>query len=608
MTTTTPSPTTTTGATTGPTTGPTTETSFDIGGMTCASCVGRVSKALSRKEGVVEVSVNLATETALVIHDLTAITTDQLTRGGRQGRLHRQPPHPQDPRPAERRTRHRARRQRARADAADNARDREIGRLKRKWQVALTTGLSLMGVMYLPLHLDTMDWLMPLILVIATTVQLWAGHDIYRSAWAAAKHRATSMNTLVALGTGVAYGYSAFVTLWPGQAQSWGLPLHLYFETALVVVALVQMGRWLELKAKKRTAGSIRALVALAPKTARVLRDGTEYDIPVEEVAVGDLVRVRPGENVPVDGVVAEGASAVDESMLTGESAPVDKAVGDTVIGATLNRTGTLVLRATAVGADGTLAQIVRLVEDAQGSAVPMQRLADKVSAWFVPAVLLAALATFLAWMAFGPDADRLVLAIGTTVAVLIIACPCALGLATPTAVMVGTGKAAELGILIGDGAALETTRRLTAVVLDKTGTITTGRPELTRVTAVDGWADDEPARPGRRRRGRQRAPRGRGHRRRRPLPRTRRSRPPPTSRPSPATASPPPSRDGRCWSATTPTCAPTGSTQASSSPRPTGPRPAAPRPCTWPSTRRWLGWWRSPMRSSPPPRRRSRS
>ncbi len=465
-----------------------------------------------------------------------------------------------------------------------------------------------MGVMYLPLHLDTMDWLMPLILVIATVVQAWAGHDIYRSAWAAAKHRATSMNTLVALGTGVAYGYSAFVTLWPGQAQSWGLPLHLYFETALVVVALVLMGRWLELRAKKRTAASIHALVALAPQTARVLRDGTEYDVPVDQVTVGDLVRVRPGETLPVDGVVVEGSSAVDESMLTGESAPVDKAVGGTVIGATLNRTGTLVVRATAVGADGTLAQIVRLVEDAQGSAVPMQRLADKVSAWFVPAVLLAALATFLAWFAFGPDAERLVLAIGTTVAVLIIACPCALGLATPTAVMVGTGKAAELGILIGDGEALETARRVTAVILDKTGTLTRGRPELTKVTPTGGWDADEllalvasaevasehpvaeaivaaahsrglALEPARRVRGGSRA---RHHRRgRRPHGARRQPRPP-----------------GR----------PRRRRQSPSRPQPTGPRRAARPRCTSPSTAGSPGWSRSPTRSSPPPRTRSPS
>ncbi|MBM7808254.1 cation transport ATPase [Geodermatophilus bullaregiensis] len=267
--------------------------------------------------------------------------------------------------------------------------------------------------------------------MVATVVQSWAGRDVYRAAWTAARHRSTNMNTLVALGTGVAYLYSAFVTLWPAAAERWGLPLHVYFETSLVILALVLAGRWMEGRAKKRTAAAITALVGLAPKTARVLRDGSEVDVPVEQVVVGDLVRVRPGEKVPVDGVVTDGDTAVDESMLTGESLPVDKAAGDTVIGATLNRTGTVVLRATAVGEDTALAQIVRLVEDAQGAKVPMQRLADRVSAWFVPIVLLLAAATFVAWALLGPDTGRLTMAITTTIAVLIIACPCALGLAT---------------------------------------------------------------------------------------------------------------------------------------------------------------------------------
>jgi Cu+-exporting ATPase len=323
-------------------------------------------------------------------------------------------------------------------------------------------------------------------------VQFWAGGEFYKAAWAAAKHGATNMNTLVAMGTGVAYGYSAFVTLWPGLAQQWGLPLHVYFETSLVIIALVLMGRWLEAKAKKRTAGAITALVGLAPKTARVVRGGTETDVPLDQVAVGDLVRVRPGEKIPVDGIVTDGTSTVDESMLTGESVPATKTMGDPVIGATMNRSGSLVFRTTAVGADTTLAQIIRLVEDAQGSKPPMQRLADKVSSYFVPGVLLIAAATFASWLLLGPDQGRFTFAIGTAIAVLIIACPCALGLATPTAVMVGTGKAAELGILISNGEALETAQRLTAVVLDKTGTITHGRPELVAVHPVGGWQHDE--------------------------------------------------------------------------------------------------------------------
>ncbi len=478
-----------TGAVTGTTAGTAVECTLEIGGMTCASCVGRVQKALTRAEGVVTAEVNLATETAAVTFDPASTDLEALSAAvARAG--YTAAPRMATPDPT------RARDDRAPAgsgvDELEARRDREIAHLKRKWQVALTTGLGLMAVMYVPIHLDTMDWLMPLIFVVATIVQLWAGGDIFKAAWATAKHGGTSMNTLVALGTGVAYGYSAFVTLWPGVAERWGLPLHVYFETALVVIALVLMGRWLELRAKKRTADSIKALVGLTPPTARVVRGHEEVDLPVEQVQVGDLVRVRPGEKIPVDGVVADGASTVDESMLTGESAPVRKTAGDTAIGATLNRTGTLLVRTTAVGADSTLAQIIRLVEDAQGSKPPMQRMVDKVAAWFVPAVLVAALVTFAAWMMLGPDADRLVLAISTTVAVLIIACPCALGLATPTAVMVGTGKAAELGILISDGEALETARRLTAVVLDKTGTITHGKPGLAAIATTGNWTDEE--------------------------------------------------------------------------------------------------------------------
>lgn len=459
------------------------ESTLDIEGMTCASCVNRVQKALNRVDGVVDASVNLATETASVTYDAAAVGPAELSaaveKAGYAGRV-RQPaattPDPTgEPDPIA---------------ALDARRDAEIATLRRRWQVALVVGLALMGVMYLPLYVDTMDWLMPLLLVVATTVLFWAGQDVYRQAWVNLKHRTTSMDTLVALGTGVAWGYSAFVTLWPGLAERWGLPLHLYFETALIVVALILMGRWLELKAKKRTASSLRALGELAPTTARVVRGDLEVDVPLASVVAGDLVRVRPGEKLPVDGVVVEGRSAVDEAMLTGESAPVEKTVGDAVIGATVNTTGTLVVRTTAVGADSTLAQIVRLVEEAQASAPPIQRLADRVSAVFVPAVLVVALLTFLAWLAFGPDGERLTLAIGTTVAVLIIACPCALGLATPTAVMVGTGRAAEMGILIGDGTALETARRLTAVVLDKTGTITRGRPDV-RAIETDGDPSD---------------------------------------------------------------------------------------------------------------------
>jgi Cu+-exporting ATPase len=457
---------------------------LDIGGMTCASCVRRVEKVLVKLDGVELAEVNLATEAASVVFDPARVgpreMAEAIASAGYTGTLRDDgrsgvPETPAD----DLREEH------------ERARDAELAALKRRWQVSLTTGLALMALMYVPLPIDTMDWLMPVMFVVTTVVQFWAGAQFYTQAWAAARHRSTNMNTLVALGTLVAYGYSTFATLWPAQAQSWGLPLHVYFETSLIIIALVSMGRWMEARAKKHTATAIKALVGLAPKTARVLRDGTEVDIPVDEVAVGDLVRVRPGEKVPVDGVVENGTSSVDESMLTGESVPVEKATGDVVIGATLNRTGSLVVRVRAVGQDTTLAQIVRLVEDAQGSKAPMQRLADQVSSWFIPVVLGLAAVTFAGWALFGPADTRWELAIGTTIAVIIIACPCALGLATPTAIMVGTGKAAELGILIGSGEALEQARRLTAVVLDKTGTLTRGKPTLTGATVVDGWTED---------------------------------------------------------------------------------------------------------------------
>ncbi|GGM55380.1 heavy metal translocating P-type ATPase [Dactylosporangium sucinum] len=438
-----------------------------IGGMTCASCVGRVARALRKVDGVAGAEVNLATESATVTFDPARVTVDLLTaavgKAGYQALSEPPPPAPADDK------------------------DRELRRSKWAWISTLAVGLVMMVLMYVPLPIDAMDWLMPLLLVVATVVQLQAGRPFYRAAWAAARHGAVNMNTLVALGTTVAFAYSAFVTLWPAQAERWGLPLHVYFEISVVVTALVLAGRWLEARAKRQTAAAIRALVGLQPRTARVLRGDTEVEIRVEDLAVGDLVRVRPGEKIPVDGVLTDGGSTVDESMITGESLPVTKAAGDVLIGATVNRTGALVMRATAVGKDTTLAQIVRLVEDAQGAKAPMQRLVDTVSGWFVPAVIALAALTFGVWALAGPDPGRLTLGIGTAIAVLIIACPCALGLATPTAIMVGTGRAAELGILISGGDALEQARRITTVVLDKTGTVTRGRPAVTTVTALPG-------------------------------------------------------------------------------------------------------------------------
>ncbi len=455
-----------------------------IEGMTCASCVGRVERSLSKVPGVSQANVNLATEKAQVSFDpglvnLLGISQAVEKAGYRVGKLDAsgtkaQPvssvalalPEPKDDHAA--------------------AREREIRDLKFKSLVSLVIGLGLMALMYLPLKLD-FQLVEPVLLILATFVQVWAGARFYRAAWAVGKHGSTNMDTLVAVGTSVAYGYSAFVTLWPGLASSWGFQHHLYYETAVIIIALILMGRWLEARAKGQTSAAIKALMGLQAKTARVIRGGVEQDIPVGEVQPADQVRVRPGEKVPVDGRILEGNSTLDESMLTGESLPVEKAPGDMVIGATLNKTGSFIFEATKVGRDTALAQIVRLVEDAQGSKAPIQRMADTVSSYFVPAVLALAVLTFAGWLVFGPD-PKLTMAIQSAVAVLIIACPCALGLATPTAIMVGTGKAAELGILIRGGEALEEARRIDTIVLDKTGTLTRGKPAVTTIFAVEGF------------------------------------------------------------------------------------------------------------------------
>ena len=465
-----------------------TEAILPIEGMTCASCVRRVEKGLEKVPGVTAANVNLATERATVTYDpavadLATLHSAVERAGYRVGEVPAAEASPAIQQPAARPSA-----QPSTIDPRERERDRELADLKRKWVVSLVIGLVMMAEMYLPLGWD-MAVVAPLLLIQATLVQVWAGSVFYRTAWAAARHGGTNMSTLVAVGTSAAYGYSAFVTLWPQLAARWGFPFHLYYEVAVIVIALILLGRWLEARAKKQTGAAIKALIGLQAKTARVIRNGIEQDVPIEQVVVGDLVRVRPGEKVPVDGVVTEGRSALDESMLTGESLPVEKEPGDTVIGATLNKTGSFVFRATKVGRDTTLAQIVRLVEQAQGSKAPMQRLADTISSYFVPVVLVLAALTFAAWFVFGPSP---VFALTATIAVLIIACPCALGLATPTAIMVGTGKAAEYGILVRGGEALEMTRKIDTIVLDKTGTLTRGKPAVTAVMPADGLTERE--------------------------------------------------------------------------------------------------------------------
>ena len=480
------------------------ETSLNIGGMTCASCVRRVEKTLTRVDGVVAASVNLANETATVSYDPAFTSLETLTAAvARSG--YTAAPRATSPatrtgettgqkvgEPAADSTATPGAGQNP-VDELDARRDTEIAHLKRRWQVALTTGLALMGVMYLPLYIDTMDWLMPLILVIATGVQLWAGADIYRQAWAAAKHRATTMDTLVALGTGVAFGYSAFVTLWPAPGTVLGP------ADPPVLRDRAHRGRPGPDGSLARAQGqeAHRRLHqdpgrprphhrTRAPRRHRGRRPPRRR-WPSATSSASDPARTFPS-------TAPSWTARPPSTSRCSPASPSRSTSGPATRSSEPPRTAPApcVVRADAVGADSTLAQIIRLVEDAQGSQAPMQRLADQVSAWFVPAVLLAALATFIGWMTFGPGTDRLVLAIGTTVAVLIIACPCALGLATPTAVMVGTGKAAELGILISDGQALETARRLTAVVLDKTGTITHGRPTLEHIQTLPGHESDE--------------------------------------------------------------------------------------------------------------------
>ncbi len=320
-------------------------------------------------------------------------------------------------------------------------------------------------------------------LIFAIPVQFWAGLAFYKTTWSALKHRTANMDTLVALGTTVAFGYSAFVAIFPDIVESIGVEAVPYFDVAAIIIGLILLGRYFEARAKAGTSEAIKKLIGLQAKTARVLRDGKEIDVPIHNVEIGDLIRVRPGEKIPVDGEIVEGESSIDESMVTGESIPVDKAKGADVIGATINKTGTFVFKAKKIGSETMLAQIIKLVQEAQGSKAPIQRLADLVSSYFVPAVIMLAFTTFAVWYVSGVD-QAFLMAILNTVAVLIIACPCAMGLATPTAIMVGTGKGAERGILIKDAGSLEMAHKVNVIVFDKTGTLTKGEPEVTDVVS----------------------------------------------------------------------------------------------------------------------------
>ena len=378
--------------------------------------------------------------------------------------------------------------------AQEEAKASEARALQRRFLVSL--GLSLpvvvgsMGAMlsWVPPWLSHPVWLC----VLATPVQFWVGWPFYQGLWSTLKHRSADMNTLIALGTSAAYLYSVAITFMPQMfMMGHGMPRHVYYETSVVIITLIILGRLLEARARGQTSAAIRALMGLRPKTARVLRDGVAKDIPVEAVKTGELVLVRPGEQIPVDGRIVEGHSSIDEAMLTGESLPVEKAAGDEVFGATLNKTGSFTLLATGVGSQTVLAQIIRLVQQAQGSKAPIQRLADYVASIFVPTVLGIAGVTFIIWALFGP-APALTFALVNCVAVLIIACPCSLGLATPTAIMVGTGKGAELGVLFKNAASLETAHKLQAIILDKTGTLTQGKPTVTDIITQHGFTETD--------------------------------------------------------------------------------------------------------------------
>jgi Cu+-exporting ATPase len=456
----------------------TSDVTLSVGGMTCAACVRRVENALSEFPGVSQASVNLATEKATVTYDPSQLDIPDLANVLAEAGYEFRGTESEDL-----------------VDIEREARAKEYARMKRRFFSALALSILIMaGSMHgmIPGLKDISRQVMwPILFLLTTPVMFWAGGYFFTNAYKAARHATADMNTLVAVGTLAAYLYSILVTFFPQLFSRAGLELHVYYDSAAMIITFILLGKVLEAKAKGRTSEAIKKLMGLKPKTARVIKDGQETDIPVDAVRMGDIVIVRPGEKIPVDGVVEEGHSAVDESMLTGESIPVEKSPGTEVIGATINKTGSFRFKATRVGAESALAQIIKLVEDAQGSKAPIQRMADKVAAIFVPVVMSIAAVTFIIWLIFGPS-PTLTYALLSFVSVLIIACPCAMGLATPTGIMVGTGKGAEYGVLIKGGESLETAHRITAVVFDKTGTLTRGQPQVTDVEALEGFTNDE--------------------------------------------------------------------------------------------------------------------
>ena len=451
---------------------------FAVTGMTCATCALRIEKGLKNVAGVSQASVNLATERATVEYDPGVIEDGRFERLIRDLGYDAVIEASQDTDSG------------ALSDSTDKEkelRQREIRKLRLSFIVSAILSFPLLAAMFAGMfRIEALMFLHnPVVqLALATPVQFVIGYRFYKHAFKSIRSGSPSMDVLVALGTSAAYLYSIyngfFRSLPAGQNPA------LYFEASAIIITLVLLGKLLEAAAKGRTSEAIKRLIGLQPKTARVLKDGEEIDIPIAELEVGQAVLVRPGERIPVDGEILEGSSAVDESMITGESIPVEKTKGDTVIGAAINTYGAFTFKATKVGRDTILAQIIRVVEEAQGSKAPIQRLADRVAGIFVPAVLGVAAVTFLIWLLAAGD---LTMGLISAVAVLVIACPCAMGLATPTAIMVGTGKGAENGVLIRSGESLELAHKLDAIVFDKTGTITLGEPSLTDIVSLNGWS-----------------------------------------------------------------------------------------------------------------------
>ena len=449
--------------------------SFPVTGMTCAACQSRVQRALAAEPGVIDASVNLVTKSAAVRYDPVAVTPARLVEAVRATGYDAELPSAGET-AADVASRHEH-------HDEDDARELTI-----KAAVSVIAGVVSMAISMLAMGNPLANYGL---LGLTAVILAWAGRDIYRRAWKAVRHGSPEMNTLVALGTGSAFLYSAIATIAPDLFARNGIAPDVYYEAVVLIIGLVLAGRAIEARATRKTSEALRRLVTLLPPSARVEENGDWIEKPLAQVRSGEIVVVRPGERIPVDGVLVEGASDVDESMLTGEPLPVAKGSGDRVVGGTLNTTGSFRYRATSVGADSVLARIVQLMRDAQSSRAPIQRLADRVSAVFVPAVVVIAIATFITWFLIGGSA-ALPRAIVAAVSVLIIACPCAMGLAVPTAVMVATGRGAEMGLLIKGGEILQRAGDVDTVVLDKTGTVTEGAPSVARAIALGSLSEAE--------------------------------------------------------------------------------------------------------------------